>query len=147
MPTARSSLRLALALALVLVLALALPATASAKVLVSYTRSGGIAGDMTSLVVERNRDASVQDRRQGDDQFRVAKKRYRSLRKALRGAHFATLESSYRPEQGVVSDGIDETVRFNGHTVTVSTGGDPPARLEKALDKLRELTARSASRR
>ncbi|MEA2125780.1 MAG: hypothetical protein QOI80_2562 [Solirubrobacteraceae bacterium] len=139
MPTARAPLRLALAL----VAALALPAGASAKVLVTYTRSGGIAGEMTSLVVERDRDASVQDRRQGPDHFRVSKKRYRALRKALRAAHFATLDPTYGPEQGVVNDGIDETVRFNGHSVTVSTGGDPPARLEKALEKLRALTARS----
>jgi hypothetical protein len=131
MPSTRLALR-------VLLLLLILPAGAQASVLVRYTRSGGIAGEMTSLVVKRDRHAARKTR-QGDDEFRLSKKRYTALRHALRAAHFAELERSYGPDF-VVNDGIDETVTFHGYTVTVSTGGDPPARLEKALDKLRELT-------
>ena len=126
--------------ALLTVLAvLVLSPTASASRLVTYDRAGGLAGEMTSLVVERDRHAEL-DSRRGDASFTVPVKRYRALRRDLRAARFAGLRKHYAPD-GVVSDGIDETVRFRGHAVTVSTGGDPPARLVRVLERLRALTA------
>jgi hypothetical protein len=124
---------------LALLLALLAPAPAAASTLVTYSRVGGIAGESTSLVVQRDRHAERMSNRGDDRSWRLSRRRYRDLRDALRAAHFATLEPSYEP-RFVVNDGITESVRFRGHTVSVSTGGDPPPRLERALDKLRALT-------
>ena len=124
---------------LAVLLALLAPAPAAASTLVTDSRVGGIAGESTSLVVHRDRHAERSSNRAGDHSWRLSKKRYRALRRALRAAHFATLEPRYGPEF-VVNDGFTETVRFRGHTVSVETGGDPPPRLEHALDKLRALT-------
>jgi hypothetical protein len=123
---------------LALILTLLLAPAAQASRLVTYTRTGGIAGEHTELRINRDRVALLDDRR-GHSEGRLGKKRYRALRNALRAAKFETLESSYEP-QAVVSDGITETARFHGRTVSVSTGGDPPKRLERALAKLRALT-------
>ena len=124
---------------LAVLLALLAPAPAAASTLVSYSRVGGIAGESTSLVVKRDRHAQRTSNRGDDRDWRLSKKRYRALRDALRAAHFATLAPSYAPPY-VVNDGFTETVRFRGHTVSVSTGGDPPPRLERALDRLRALS-------
>jgi hypothetical protein len=123
----------------VLLAALALPAQAAASTLATYSRVGGIAGESTSLAVQRDRHAERSTNRGDDHSWRLSKKRYGGLRAALRAAHFATLAPHYDPAY-VVNDGFTETVRFRGHAVSVSTGGEPPRRLERALDKLRALT-------
>ena len=113
---------------------------ASASPLVTYDRSGGIAGQANTLTVKRDRHATRVSNRSGSKRFRLSKKRYAALRNALRGAKFSTLKPSYGPPPNtVISDGITEVVAFRGHTVKVMTGGEPPDRLERALDKLRNL--------
>src|SRR4051794_12074526 len=123
---------------LVVIALLAVPAPAAASTLVTYSRVGGIAGESTSLVVQRDRHAERSSNRGDDRSWRLSRKRYRGLRDALRAAHFATLAPRYEPAY-VVNDGFTETVRFRGHSVSVSTGADPPPRLERALDMLRAL--------
>jgi hypothetical protein len=123
---------------LAVLLALLAPAPAAASTLVSYSRAGGLAGESTSLVVQRDRDAERTSNRGEDRSWRLSRDRYRDLRAALRAARFKTLAPSYDPRY-VVNDGITETVRIRRHTVSVSTGGDPPRRLERALEQLRAL--------
>jgi hypothetical protein len=125
---------------LALVLTVLLAPAAQASRLVDYSRTGGIAGEHTTLKVDRDRHLTLASR-QGDSERRMSKKRYIRVRDALRAAQFETLESSYGPPPNqTVSDGITETVTFRGHTVSVSTGGDPPERLQTVLDKLSALT-------
>ena len=68
----------------------------------------------------------------------LSERRLKALRRAVRQARFATLRGRYAPD-GVVSDGITETVRHAGRTVVVETGGDPPARLRRLLARLAGL--------
>ena len=132
--TPRHGLRL-----LALGVGLALPSPAAAATLVTYARSGGIAGDTTALTVHKDRRAEREDQRTGTKHFRLSQSRYEALRHALIAARFSSLASSYRPPE-VVNDGYTETVRFRGKTVSVSTGATPPKRLERVLAKLRALT-------
>jgi hypothetical protein len=111
-------------------------------VLVRYSRSGGIAGEMTALVVHRDRHAKL-TARQGGRSWTVSHKRYRALRDALRAAHFETLKPSYADPN--VADGITEATTFRGYTVAAGTGGKWPARLERALAKLRTLSMPSSA--
>ena len=106
--------------ALLSALALASPASA-AKTLVSYEQSGGIAG------IRR---------------FKLARAELHALKRDLRDARFSTLLSLYDSEVPI-ADGINQTVRYAGHRVTVSTGGRPPARLRKVLDRLSRVAARA----
>lgn len=122
---------------LAIVLLLALPGTAGAATLVDYSRSGGIAGESTSLTVKRDRHAKLVDR-DGERRFRLARKRYRALRADLRAARFATLEPEYGST--MIADGIDVSVTFDGHTVVVHSDGDPPKRLTRVLERLYRLS-------
>ncbi len=122
-------------------LLLASPAGA-AKTLVSYEQSGGIAGLRTSLSVTVGGSARVtSSRTTGISRFKLATAELRALKRDLRNARFSTLRSLYDSEYPI-ADGIAQTVRYAGFRVTVSTGGRPPARLRKVLDRLSRLAAR-----
>ena len=133
---------IALAVAvLVAMFALASPASA-AKTLVSYEQSGGIAGIRTSLSVTMGGSARVtSSRATGITRFKLALSELHALKRALRNARFSTLRSLY-DSKAPISDGINQTVRYAGYRVTVSTGGKPPPRLRKVLDRLSRLAAR-----
>lgn len=127
--------------ALLASLVLASPASA-AKTLVSYEQSGGIAGIQTSMSVTVEGAARVTtSRRPGIKRFKLKSGELSALKRDLRRARFSTLRSLY-DSKVPVADGIAQTVRYAGHRVTVSTGGRPPARLTKVLDRLERLAAR-----
>lgn len=133
-------------LALLLLLALLLPAAASraqaaAPTLVSSTASGGIAGLSTRVVVRTDGRATRKQRRSGTDRFRLDRAELALLRKAIARADLPHLRTSYGPPRDVViSDGITQSVRAGGRTVTVSTGATGvPAGLRALLGRLAGL--------
>jgi hypothetical protein len=126
-----------LAGAAALTLALLAPAPAGAKTLLRWSTGGGIAGSASEMVVHRNHRAhAVEDRDAGSAKdFKLTQREWARLRKRLAASHFRTLHAEYKPP-APVPDGTYESVRYRGHTVTVSTGGVPPGRLERLLTTL-----------
>ena len=123
-------------------LAALLPACAGAAPLVTYSRTGGIAGEMTTLRISAHGKARVDSNRQEEPRrFTLSEERLARVKKVLRDADFATLEPSYDPRFGVVTDGITEAVTYGGRTVSASTGGEPPERFERVLAKLGRIAA------
>jgi hypothetical protein len=137
--------RVVIARALVLCAVLvgaASPAAAGPKTLVSYEQSGGIAGTRTSLSVTVGGSARVTtSRAMGIERFKLAAVELRALKRELREARFSTLRSLY-DSKAPIADAVAQTVRYAGYRVTVSTGGRPPGRLRKVLDRLSRLAAR-----
>jgi hypothetical protein len=136
-----------LAGAAVLTLALAAPAAAGAKTLVHWSAGGGFTGGMSELVVQRDRSArAVKDGDAGTArEFKLTRGEWTRLRKRLAASKFRTLHAEYKPPVPV-SDGTYESVRYRGHTVSVSTGGVPPGRLERLLTTLYRIYKHHASR-
>lgn len=133
------------ALVVALVLAMLAPASAAsaAKTLVSYEQSGGIAAIRTSLSVTVGGSARVtSNRTTGIRRFKLTRSELGVLKRELRAARFSTLRSLYDSKEPI-SDGIAQIVRYAGYRVTVSTGGRPPSRLRKVLDRLSRLAARA----
>ena len=112
-------------------------ARADATTLVRYQRTGGFAGFADAVTVSTGGAVKVA-RRSGTRHFSLSHARLASLRKAVRDARFGTLKARYAPPS-MVADGIRETVRHDGRSVTVETGGNPPARLSRLLDRLSRL--------
>lgn len=122
-------------------LVVASPATA--RTLVSYDKSGGIAGFRTAMSVSVGGMARVtSNHAPGIERFRLGTSELRALKRELRDARFSTLRRIY-DSKVPIADGIAETVRYAGFRVTVSTGGNPPARLRKVLTRLRLLASRA----
>ena len=114
-------------------------ATAEAKRLVRYDVNGGLAGASERLLIAGDGTARQSGNRDGDDhRFKLSPKQLRGLRSDLRNARFSTLKRSYRPD-GVVFDGIAQTVTYNRRSVTVWTGAKYPARLHRLLARLGRL--------
>jgi hypothetical protein len=130
----RFAMRLFLVSALLLLTAAA-PATA--RTIVRYERSGGLAGLHDTLTVSSGGKVAVAGR-SGTRHSTLSAKRLARLKDALAAARFKTLRARYAPPY-IVSDGITETVRHAGRTVTVETGGDPPKRLRRLLARLANL--------
>lgn len=123
-------------------LVVASPAAAGARTLVSYEQSGGIAGLRTSLSVTLGGSARVtSSRTHGISRFKLSLTELHALKRELRDARFSTLRSLYDSDVPI-ADGIAQTVRYAGYRVTVSTGGRPPGRLRRVLDRLARLAAR-----
>ena len=112
-------------------------APAGARTLVHYERSGGFAGFDDAVTVSTGGAVKV-SRRTGTRRYALSHTRLASLRKAVRDARFGSLKARYAPPS-MVADGIRETVRHDGRSVTVETGGNPPARLSRLLDRLNRL--------
>ena len=128
--------RLAVPLAVLALLASA--ATAEARRLVRYDVGGGIAGLASTLVVNRDGSARQTGNRGDDRRFTLSRRQLRALKRDLEAARFATLKRRYAPDV-LVLDGITEAVTYRGRTVSVTSGADPPARLERVLRRLARL--------
>jgi hypothetical protein len=113
-------------------------ATADAKLLVRYDVTGGLRGMSERLTVDDGGTARKAGRRTSPSHYRVSSKQLRALKRDLKAARFSSLKRVYG-SKGVVNDGITQTVAYKGHQVSVSTGGDPPARLERLLRRLSRL--------
>ncbi len=115
-------------------------ATADAKRLVRYDVGGGLAGRSDRLVIDGDRTARQTSRRGSDEaqRFTVSSKQLRALKRELKAARFSSLKRRYEPDY-VVNDGITETVTYKGRSVSVSTGADYPARLDRVLRRLGRL--------
>jgi hypothetical protein len=118
--------------------ALLAAAPAQAKELVRYQVSGGIAGLSEQLVVRTGGSARQTSRREATRRFRLSAAQMRALRRDLRDAKFPSLSRHYGPSYPV-ADGIAQTVRYRGRSVTVETGGDPPEPLRKVLRRLSRI--------
>jgi hypothetical protein len=130
-----------LVILLTLLVTLAASATAEARVLVRYDVAGGLSGMGERLTVDSERTARQTGKRAGNHRFRLSAKEFRALKRELKAAHFGSLRRFYGPTR-IVNDGITQTVAYKGHLVSVSTGGDPPARLERVLRRLGRLMRR-----
>jgi hypothetical protein len=109
--------------------ALALPAPASSAPLVRWQVAGGLAPRDSSIVVHRDRTARVDNVRE----VTLGGREFRRLKDRLAAARFKTLKQSYEPDV-IVFDGITQTVRHRGRSVSVSTGAqDVPRRLSRLL--------------
>lgn len=91
--------------------------------------AGGLVPRASSLVVQRDRTARVDDVRA----VTLGRREFRRLKERLAAARFKTLKRRYEPEV-LVLDGITETVRHRGKSVSVATGAqDVPRRLSRLL--------------
>jgi hypothetical protein len=122
-------------LAIVLALVLAAPAGTATR-LVRYDVSGGISGESSQLIVDT--DGSAEQTGRSERSFEVSATRLRKLKSALRDAHFSTLKRRYAPKQPVF-DGVTQTVRYKGYTVSLSSGATAPPRFERVLRLLEGL--------
>ena len=115
-------------------------ATADAKRLVRYDVSGGLAGRSERLVIDGDRTARQTSGKRSEDarRFTVSSKQLRALKRELKAARFTSLKRRYAPRY-VVNDGITETVTYKGRSVSVSTGAEAPARLERVIRRLGRL--------
>ena len=122
-----------------LVAVLASAATADAAQLVRYGSGGGLAGRSVELVISAGGTAVQTDRNEGDEKkFKISLKQLHALKRELKAANFSTLKRRYEPEQ-TVFDGTSTGVTYKGKTVTVTSGGNPPERLTKVLNRLARL--------
>jgi hypothetical protein len=106
---------------------------ATAKTLVHYERTGGFARERHTVTVS-TRGAVRADRRRSQ----LSDRALRTLRRTVRAARFGSLKARYAPRTPV-ADGLTETVRHGGRTVTVQTGGHPPERLRRLLERMARL--------
>ena len=121
------------------VAALAPVATAEAAQLVRYGSGGGLAGRSMELVISAGGTAVQTDRNEGDEKkFKISLKQLHALKRELKAAKFSTLKRRYEPEQ-TVFDGTSTGVTYKGKTVVVTSGGNPPERLTKVLNRLGRL--------
>jgi hypothetical protein len=130
-----------LAALLAVLSSLAAAGTAEARQLVRYDLSGGLKGANERLTVARDGTARQSGKRSGPSHYKVSAKELRGLRHDLRAAHFKSLKRRYAPRY-IVSDGITQTVTYNGRSVSVSTGAKAPERLHRVLRRLGRLLAR-----
>jgi hypothetical protein len=119
-------------------LALALAAPAEARTTkVEWDAGGGLAALHGGLQVYTDHAATWEEN--GDAaEVRLTDRQWRKLDARLKASRFRTLKRSYAPEP-VIPDSTYETVRYRGRTVGVSTGGEPPRRLERLLRHLARL--------
>jgi len=126
-------------LALTLAATLGLTAVASAGVLVDFSRGGGFAGIPLHLTVTGAGKAQAEEGFQGQTGRRtLSARRLKSLKRQLRQTGFGSLRSSYAPKVPV-SDGFMFVVTYRGKTVRTATGGHPPERLSKLIDRLSQM--------
>jgi hypothetical protein len=127
------------------VLAACTPATGrnpGDAVLVTYVRSGGIAGDRTSLTVTTDGAATVKDdagTASTPSARRLPADQVDRLRSALDAAAFDALHARY-PAPGTCNDCFLDVITYRGRSVTVE-GAAAPARLSEALGLLEDLAA------
>ena len=126
-----------LTLLVAVVLALAVPAGAEARQLVRYDVGGGLAGRFDHLVVSTGGTAT-QTGSGGDHRSKLSPRSLHALKRDLRRARFSSLRRSYEPDRQVF-DGISQSVRHRGKTVSVSSGADYPQRLHRLLARLQRL--------
>jgi len=112
-------------------------ASAEAKQLTRYDVGGGIAGRADHLVISTT-GAATQAGSSGDKRFQLSTRSLRALKRDLRDARFSTLKRRYRPSR-TVFDGIGQSVRYRGKTVSVSSGAQYPKRLARVLERLARL--------
>jgi hypothetical protein len=122
-------------LVVVLALVLAAPAGAATR-LVRYDVSGGISGESSQLIVDT--DGSAEQTGRKERSFEVSATRLRKLKSALRDAHFSTLKRRYAPKVPVF-DGVTQTVRYKGYSVSLLSGASAPSRFERVLRLLSGL--------
>jgi hypothetical protein len=133
--------RIAGAAGLIAALAVAAPAVAQdAPALLSWEQFGGLAPTGPSemkILKDRTIRATGDDPAAGTE-ARITPAEKAKVKRRLR--RFGSLKRSYGPPDGVVVfDGITETVRAKGHTVSVTSGGDWPPRLTLLLNLLNRL--------
>jgi hypothetical protein len=122
----------------------AAPAAPSSKAttgrLVTYERSGGIAGRTVRLVVSRSRRVTG---RPGGRSFLLTRTEYRRLAAAIRRADLPHLPARSRPNHPV-ADGFVYAVSADGRTVHAETGA-VPRRLAPLLSRLAHLLGRTGA--
>ena len=124
-----------LAVLVALLATFAATASAEAKRLVRYDITGGIAGIHERMVIDTDGTAVQTGGRGGDQRFSVEAKQLRALKRELKAARFRSLKRRYQPSIRIF-DGITQTVRHYGRSVSVYTGADVPARLARVLRRL-----------
>jgi hypothetical protein len=112
-------------------------ASADAKQLTRYDVGGGIAGRVDQLVITTGGTAT-QSGSSGDHRFKLSTRQLRDLKRDLKAARFDSLKRRYRPSR-TVFDGIGQSVRYRGKTVSVSSGAKYPKRLARVLERLARL--------
>ena len=127
---------------LTVVAALTGAASADAKRLTRYDVGGGIAGRVDHLVISTGGTAT-QSGSSGEHRFKLSTRRLHALKRDLEAARFGSLKRRYRPSR-TVFDGIGQSVRYRGKTVSVSSGAKYPKRLARVLGRLARLMRHSS---
>jgi len=103
------------------------------RALVTFAKSGGVAGKLSSLVVDRGGGASLTSYPAKAKTFNIGGGKRDELGRALEG--FAQLESSYELK-APVADAFHYTITFEGKTVQASDGAEMPAKLKSLIGLL-----------
>jgi hypothetical protein len=111
------------------------------KVLVDYTRSGGIAAFNDRVVIFENGQA-VYSRNSKTGEFSVPADQLSELQKLLLNADFPSLAPSY-PAPSPGADYFQYTITYGDKTVTTQTGGVPDSLLA-IIGRLDALLAENA---
>lgn len=111
------------------------------KVLVDYTRSGGIAAFNDRVVIFENGQA-VYSRNGKTGEFSVPADQLSELQKLLLNADFPSLAPSY-PAPSPGADYFQYTITYGDKTVTTQTGGVPDSLLA-IIGRLDALLAENA---
>jgi hypothetical protein len=111
------------------------------KVLVDYTRSGGIAAFNDRVVIFENGQA-VYSRNSKTGEFTVPADQLSELQKLLVNADFPSLAPSY-PAPSPGADYFQYTITYGDKTVTTQTGGVPDSLLA-IIGRLDALLAENA---
>jgi hypothetical protein len=106
--------------------------------LLSYERSGGLAGRRATLTVTRDRRVVA---RPDGRRLTLSTREYRRLRADLTHADLARLPANSRADNPV-PDGFSYVIAAGGHRVTAETGA-VPARLAPLLKRLNGLLRRT----
>jgi hypothetical protein len=116
------------------------PSTSASR-LITFTRSGGLAGQTQRLIVSRARRITVTPHGKA---YTLTRTQYQRLVNDLDRADLESLPRVMKPDH-VVADGYVFTIAARGRTVRTETGAAVPARLQPLLNRLGALLRRATS--
>lgn len=108
---------------------------------VGFTRSGGLAGMQTMMMVFENGAVRIRPNKPATSVEYggfVSEETFNQLQRALANVDFSTLQPSYEPEQ-IIYDGFNYEIVYQGSRVLISQGAKLPQELSDLFDVLNQI--------